>query len=220
MKDKKELMEILAKFSKFQISFLAINPLILLFIEYIIPKLKDEYITEIKIDLTELIKINSYLLVANLILLAILFSIVKFTNFISSITDFTALFSLTLSFILVYATLSLLSFTYALLLDNDQQKKDLYRFLNKETTGKKVTKSGESFLISTMLVIVGFVMIYLAILIKKFFFAEITVQIDLPNLYTLITIYFAISLFLIFSSIFYFSIGFIHLTKAMKEKLI
>lgn len=158
----------------------------------------------------ELIRIYKSLFITNFILLAAMFLITGFTDIISKLTSLGTLFSVSLTFILVYATFSLLAFTYCLVLDKDNE--DDYK------KSEIIKKSGELFLISTCVVVIGLSFIYAFKILVQLF----------PNLHifpenlsiALSFIYFFIALVLLLYSVIYFLFGLYFILKAIIKNLI
>lgn len=157
----------------------------------------------------EFSRIYKTLLISNIIILFASFGIARYTGFISKITDFGTLFSVTLTFILVYATFSLLAFTYVLVLNNENSNDNL-KSIN-------VKKSGELFLLSTCLALIGFALIYSFLFYTKLF-NNITILTGFVQ-YIFILTYFLIDLVILIYSIIYFFVGFYLILKSIRNNL-
>ncbi|MEN6554199.1 MAG: hypothetical protein ABFC34_15075 [Methanobacterium sp.] len=144
----------------------------------------------------EMIKRYIVLMVINMALLLAIISVTNFAHLITNFSEPMTLFSVTLSMILVYATLSLLSFTYVLTLN---KKSDDY-----EEKSQMMRKSGELFFISTCVAIIGLSLIYAFEIIIKLFPDQNIITEPIPGW---IILYFFAALLILIYSVIYFLFG-------------
>ena len=146
--------------------------------------------------------------------------------FINSINNIPEILILTLTLLLVYGTFALLIFTYTLVIKSVQNELISKFDIKKESIEQSIIesiKSGLSFLFAATISVMGFILIYVGLLLSKINLG--VAQIDFGyniSSWNLIETYYIVTSFIIVVSLFYFFYGLIKIFSslmAFKKKI-
>lgn len=153
-------------------------------------------------------------------LLVLLFMWQSYSPIISSIEKIQDIFILTLTFILVYATFSLLIFTYVLVLKSVKNEYITIKKISKDIIEKSIMigmKSGLSFLLATIFSVIGYFLFYIGLILIKLDFGANTIQINnFIQQFGLYQGYYLIALYIILISLYLFIYGIKSLFDSLK----